>query len=103
MVCISRTQPTLTDVRPGAESIFSGYTGRSTRSAGSSVGSNASSTTSSTKVIQPLGPRSFVTRSTEVTISSQDGMNITNQSQTIVSISTSDATPIDTQDLSNEL
>lgn len=74
-----------------SESVFSGRTGRSskTESTRSSVES-----TSSGRFVQPLSPASFVTRSTELTISPSNSVKAVEQLATVVRISSAGTIPI---------
>jgi hypothetical protein len=68
------------------ESVFSGRTGRSTTTELSWT-SVDESTRSQAKIIQPLSSTSFITRSTEVTISPRDSVMGAEQIATVVHIS----------------
>jgi hypothetical protein len=78
-----------------SESVFSGRTGRSrkTESTWSSVES-----TSSGRIVQPLNPTSFVTQSTEVTISPSNSVKAVEQLATVVHISPTGTMPIHVHD-----
>ncbi|KAE9379610.1 hypothetical protein N431DRAFT_398005 [Stipitochalara longipes BDJ] len=74
-----------------SESVFSGRTGRSrkTESTWSSVESTASG-----RFVQPLSPTSFVTPSTEVTVSPSNSMKAVEQVAKVVRISSAGTIPI---------
>lgn len=81
------------------ESVFSAWTGRSanTDSSWSSVTDLASPKGS---IIQPLSRTSFVTQSTEVTVSSRDSVNTAEQLATVVHISAAGTIPFQINDSS---
>jgi hypothetical protein len=74
-----------------SESVFSGRTGRSTKT--ESTWSSVESTTSG-RIVQPLSPNSFVTQSTEVTISPRDSVKAVEQLATVVRISSAGTIPV---------
>ncbi|KAG4429533.1 hypothetical protein IFR05_014982 [Cadophora sp. M221] len=85
-----------------SESVFSGWTGKSATTE-STWDSGAESVTSSGKVVQPLSENSFVTQSTEVTVSSREGVKATEQTATVVHISASGTVPVLVKDLSGKV
>lgn len=64
--------------------------------------SGAESVTSSGKVVQPLSENSFVTQSTEVTVSSRESVKAAEQTATVVHISASGTVPVLVKDLSGK-
>jgi hypothetical protein len=80
------------------ESVFSGWTGRSANTQ-SSWGSEP---TSGSKVIQPLSPTSFVTQSTEVTVSPRSSVKAQEAVATVVRISASNKTPVQVREVQNK-
>ncbi|TVY32649.1 hypothetical protein LSUB1_G007787 [Lachnellula subtilissima] len=85
-----------------AESVFSGWTGRSAATE-SSWGSTPESPPGKGPIIQPLSPTSFVTQSTEVTVSPRDSLRSAEQVATIVHISAADTIPIEVNDSPTEM
>lgn len=79
------------------ESVFSGWTGRSNNT-DSSWNSVPDPSSAKSSVVQPLSRTSFVTQSTEVTVSSRDSMNASEQLATIVRISAAGTMPIQIHD-----
>ncbi|KAL5327096.1 hypothetical protein ACEPPN_004787 [Leptodophora sp. 'Broadleaf-Isolate-01'] len=84
-----------------SESVFSGWTGKSAMTE-STWDSGAESVTSSGKVVQPLSENSFVTQSTEVTVSSRESVKAAEQTATVVHISASGTVPVLVKDLSGK-
>lgn len=85
-----------------AESVFSGWTGRSAATE-SSWGSTAESPPGKGPIIQPLSPKSFVTQSTEVTVSPRDSLRSAEQVATVVHISAAGTIPIEVNDSPTEM
>ncbi|TVY49783.1 hypothetical protein LCER1_G008132 [Lachnellula cervina] len=85
-----------------AESVFSGWTGRSAATE-SSWGSTAESPPGKGPIIQPLSPKSFVTQSTEVTVSPRDSLRSAEQVATVVHISAAGTIPIEVNDSPTEI
>jgi hypothetical protein len=78
-----------------SESVFSGRTGRSRKT--ESTWSSVESTTSG-RIVHPLSPTSFVTQSTELTISPDNGVKAVEQLATVVRISSAGTIPIHIHD-----
>ncbi|KAH7409443.1 hypothetical protein BKA64DRAFT_705208 [Cadophora sp. MPI-SDFR-AT-0126] len=76
-----------------SESVFSGWTGKSAVTE-STWDSGPESTSSWGKVVQPLSEKSFVTQSTEVTVSPRDSVKIAEQTATAIHISASETVPV---------
>lgn len=92
---------------PVSESVFSGHTARSAKTIltwNSAVESTGpmSPCSSRSRIVQPLSPTSFVTQSTEVTISPRDSLTDTDQVATFVHISSAGTMPIHEYDLPME-
>ncbi|KAK0109916.1 hypothetical protein ONS95_002587 [Cadophora gregata] len=85
-----------------SESVFSGWTGKSVVTEATSD-SGPESTTSSGKVVQPLSEDSFVTQSTERTVSSPKSVKTAEQTATIVHISSSGKGPVLVKGLSDKV
>ncbi|KAH7360390.1 hypothetical protein BKA65DRAFT_183757 [Rhexocercosporidium sp. MPI-PUGE-AT-0058] len=84
-----------------SESVFSGWTGKSAMTE-STWDSGAESVTSTGKVVQPLSGDSFVSQSTEVTVSSREGIKTAEQTAMIIHISASGTMPILVKDSSGK-
>ncbi|TVY82785.1 hypothetical protein LSUE1_G004967, partial [Lachnellula suecica] len=84
-----------------SESVFSGWTGRSAATE-SSWGSTTESPPGKRHIIQPLSPTSFVTQSTEVTVSPRDSIKSGEQLATVVHISAAATVPIEINDSPTE-
>lgn len=82
-------------ISPG--SVFSSWTERSTNT-DSSWSSVADPSSAKASIIQPLSRTSFVTQSTEVTVSSRDSVNAAEQLATVVHISAAGTIPIQIND-----
>jgi hypothetical protein len=82
-------------------SIFSGWTGRSANTNSTWSASTDPSTTG--RIIQPLSPDSYVTQSTEVTVSARDSVNVSDQLATVVHISAAGTMPIRIRDSGSKL
>lgn len=83
------------------DSVFSGWTEKSSRTE-SSWGSviDASTLSSGTScIVQPLSPTSFVTQSTEVTVSPRDSIKAEEQIATIVRITAAGTMPVEVQNV----
>lgn len=87
-----------TDNSVASESIFSGWTGRShaTESTWSSI---LESPITQGKLVQSLDASSFVTQSTEITVSPRDSVRADEQIATVVSISAAPTMPIEIRDM----
>jgi len=74
-----------------SESVFSGWTDRSRKT--ESTWSSVESTASSGRVVQSLSPKSFITQSTEVTVSPRDSVKAAEQVARVVHISSAGTVP----------
>ncbi|KUJ21433.1 uncharacterized protein LY89DRAFT_577391 [Mollisia scopiformis] len=77
------------------DSVFSGWTERTSRtdsSWGSVIDTSTLSSGTSSCIVQPLSPTSFVTQSTEVTVSPRDSIKAEEQTATIVRITAAGTT-----------
>ncbi|CZR67390.1 uncharacterized protein PAC_17289 [Phialocephala subalpina] len=84
------------------ESVFSGWTERSSRtdsSWSSVIDSSTLSSRTSSRIVQPLSPNSFVTQSTEVTVSPRECIKAEEHVATIVHISAAGSIPVRIQDV----
>lgn len=90
----------LTSLAP--DSVFSGWTERSSRtdSSWSSVIDTSTLTSgTSSRIVQPLSPNSFVTQSTEVTVSPRECIKAEEHVATIVHISAAGENPVQIQNI----
>ncbi|KAK6585449.1 hypothetical protein PZA11_002176 [Diplocarpon coronariae] len=83
-----------------SESVFSGWTEKSTKT-DSSYGSVSESPTSPRKIAQPLSDNSFILQSTEITVSSSENIEATEQTATTVHISAPASSSAEAQQSSN--
>ncbi|KAL2074556.1 hypothetical protein VTL71DRAFT_8334 [Oculimacula yallundae] len=84
-----------------SESVFSEWTSKSAKTE-STWDSGEESITSPVKVVQPLSESSFVTQSTEVTVSSRESCNAEEHTATMVHISASGTMPVLIKDSSGK-